>query len=105
MSTIGHWIEELRAELGHLSSKIDPLLTLLEVAQAATGVGGASAATALKVIASAFDAFAGMQAGTMTHDELVATLEQLKVEMSTRIPEIEAEQDAALAEKFPAEGK
>lgn len=104
MSILANWIESLRGELAHLSPKIDPLMALLEVAQAATGVGGAGAATALRVLQSALDAFAGMQAGTMTSDQLSDKLTELKAEIASATPQIEAEQDAALAEKFPPEG-
>ena len=102
MSTIGNWLNGLRSELAHLSPKIDPILTLLEVAQAASGVGGPGAATALKVLQAAFDAFASQQAGTMTSEQLTAQLAALKAEIGTAIPQIEADQDAALGAKFPA---
>lgn len=102
MSTIGNWIEALRAKLSHLAPEIDPILSVLEVAQAATGLGGAGVALGIKLIESALAALASQQAGALTHDQLVARLAELKAEASTQIAAIEADQDAALDAKFPA---
>lgn len=99
MSTLGNWIENLRTELAHLSPKIDPILTVLEVALAA--IGGNSAVAAVKVIQAAMDSLAAQTAGTLSHDELVQRLADLKAEASAQIAAIEGAQDAALDAKFP----
>lgn len=102
MSNIAHWIDALRARLAHLAPEIDPILTVLEVAQSVTGVGGPGAATALKVIETALSTLAQQTSGALTHDELVQRLADLKADAVAQIHAIEAGQDAALDARFPA---
>ena len=102
MSTIGNWIDKLRSELAHLSPMIDPILTVLEIVQGLSGVGGPAAASALKVIQTALDTLAQQALGAMTHDQLVQTLSDLKAEAAAQLMAIEGAQDAALSAKFPA---
>ena len=99
MSTIGNWIDTLRGKLSHLAPEIDPVLTFLEVALAA--VGGSSAATAVKIIQAGLDSLAAQTTGTLTHDQLVQVLADLKAEASAQIAAIEGAQDAALEARFP----
>lgn len=101
MSTIGNWIDTLRAKLSHLAPEIDPILTVLEVALSVTGIGGPGAVNALKVIQAALDTLAQASLGTLTHDQLVQQLADLKAEASAQIVAIESAQDATLAAKFP----
>lgn len=99
MSTLGNWIDSLRAKLSHLAPEIDPVLTFLEVALAA--IGGTSAAAAVQVIKTALDSLAAQAGGTLTHDELVQKLADLKAEAVAQITAIEGAQDAALEARFP----
>lgn len=102
MSTVGNWINDLRVELGKLSPKLDPIFSLLEVAQAATGVGGAGAGAALQVLKTAMDAMGQGATGELGAAALAARISELKTELTTAFPAIEAQQDADLTAKFPA---
>lgn len=101
MSAIGNWIDGLRSKLSHLAPEIDPILTVLEVALSVTGIGGPGAVSALKILQTALDTLAQASLGTLTHDQLVQQLADLKAEASAQIAAIEDLQDAALAAKFP----
>lgn len=93
MSKISDLYEELRA----LSPKIEPVLAVLEVAQAVTGLGGARAAEGLKILETALKSLGDGASGALTHDQVMAQLAAIRLGVAAD----EAGEDAELAAKFP----
>lgn len=96
MSILTEYFDDLRA----ITPKAEPLVAVLEVAQAATGIGGPGAAAALKVIEAALQALGASVSGSMTHEQFQAQIAGLHSALGAD----QAEEDAALAAKFPAGG-
>lgn len=93
MSTFTRYFDKLRG----LTPEADVALEVLAVAQSVTGIGGASAATAIKVLKAAFDALGEHEAGHLTHEQLLAGLAKSHEALALA----RAGEDAALEAKFP----
>lgn len=93
MSELTEYFDDIRA----ITAKAEPLVAVLEVAQAATGIGGAGAAAALKVIEAALRVLAESVSGAMTHEQFQSQIAGLHAALASD----EASEDAALQAKFP----
>ncbi len=94
MSTLTAIENKLRA----ISPDLEAVLSVLQVAQSVTGLGGASAATGLKVLDAALKALEANAAGTLTHEQLVQQLEKAHADLAAD----RTAEDAEVAAKFPA---
>lgn len=91
MSAFTKYFDVLRG----IRPEADVALEILAVAQSITGIGGPGAATAIKVLRSAFDALDAHAAGSITHEELLQQLERAHAELAVA----RASEDAALDAK------
>lgn len=87
----------LEAKLRAISPELEAVVSVLQVAQSVTGLGGKSAATGLQVLAAALQALESQAAGAITHQQL---LDQLHEAHDTLATNREAE-DVELAARFP----
>lgn len=78
MSTLTAIEIKLRA----ISPDLEAVLAVLQVAQSVTGLGGASAATGLKVLDAALKALEANAAGTVTHEVLMQQLAQAHADLA-----------------------
>jgi len=84
------------ADVARAAKLIEPAFAVVQVAQAITGVGGPSAAEAIKVLDAAVKAFEAGLDGTVTVDQVVAELAALR----TGLVSADLSADAALAARF-----
>ena len=75
---------------------IEPALAVIAVAQAAIGVGGDSAETAIKAIRAALRSFEDVAAGAVTEAQALASLDELRRGLASN----DAAADAALEARF-----
>lgn len=90
-------LDTILTDVAKVARIIEPILAFVAVAQSATGVGGHSAETVLKVIDAAIKSLESAASGAITHDQAMAELARLKAGLVGN----DAAADAALAAKFP----
>jgi hypothetical protein len=79
-----------------VAALIEPMVAVIAVAEAATGIGGPSADAAVQVIAAAIKSLTGIVEGKVTHDQALVSMSQLLASLATN----DAAADAALAARF-----
>lgn len=93
MSALTKYFDKLRG----VAPEVEPVLAVLEVMQAVTGVGGPGAAAALKILDSALRSLEAAASGVLTHEDVVAQLRQMGAEVTAD----RAREDAELAAMGP----
>lgn len=86
-TAIENWIRQQQPEL-------EAVVSVLQVAQSITGLGGAAAATGLKVFEAALEAGAS---GASTHEQMMAELVKAHEDLAGQ----RAAEDAEIAAKLP----
>lgn len=96
MSALTNITNKLRA----ISPDLESVITVLEVAQSVTGVGGAGAAEALRMLDAALRTIEAGASGNLTADQVAVQLGQIRASLATDRAQVDAEL-AALAAGAP----
>lgn len=96
MSALTNVTNKLRS----ISPDLESVITVLEVAQSVTGVGGAGAAEALRMLDAALRTIEAGAAGNLTADQVAVQLGQIRASLASDRASVDAEL-AALAAGTP----
>lgn len=88
----------LEAKLLALAPELEAIVSVLQVAQTVTGMGGSGAAVGLKILDAALKALEANAQGVVTHADLMGQLHQAGAELAGA----RAGEDADLEARFPA---
>lgn len=94
MSTLTAIEHKLRA----ISPELEAVLSVLQVAQSVTGLGGPAAATGLKILDAALKALESHASGAITHEQLMTELSRAHADMAAD----RSAEDADLEQRFPS---
>lgn len=90
-------LDKLLHDAAAIARTIEPLVAFVAAAQAAVGIGGKNAATAIQVVDGALRALEGYASGQHTAEQATASMAKLLAALAAD----NADADAALAARFP----
>jgi hypothetical protein len=90
-------LTELEAKLLKISPEMEAIVSVLQVAQSVTGLGGSGAAVGLKILDAALKALEKNASGVVTHAELMTQLDQAHADLKAD----RAAEDAEIEIRFP----
>ena len=99
MSALTNVTNKLRS----ISPELESVITVLEVAQSVTGVGGAGAAQALRMLEAALKTIEAGAAGNLTADQVAVQLGQIRTNLAADRAAVDAQLGALAAGTSPGE--
>ena len=99
MSALTNVTNKLRS----ISPELESVITVLEVAQSVTGVGGAGAAQALRMLEAALKTIEAGAAGNLTADQVAVQLGQIRTSLAADRAAVDAQLAALAAGTSPGE--